>query len=114
MRDVAVAHCVWERTPSLVQALAHAGMDTAPRFIVHILHRVYGVGGHHETATLITVVLAASAAVVCREVVDGENAKFMHNCSTLSFVRNRERNVLSGSRVHSALKHHLFRGVNSI
>ena len=59
-------------------APAPAGVDTAPLHRAY-LSRVYDVGGPHKTATLITVVPAASAAtaaVVYREVVDGKRKLF--------------------------------------
>ena len=82
-------------------------------------HRDYGVGGHHKTTTLLTVLLVASAAtaeVVYREVVDGKKVKLTRSALRIHplEIEACERNVLSGSRVHSALKPPHFRGVSSV
>ena len=94
-------------------------------FIVSTSYRGYGVGGPHKTTTLITVLLAASAATASsrRKIVRlfiGKSLMerkqyWIHNClSTHSLeIEVRERNVLSESRVHSALKLPQIRGVCS-
>ena len=71
---------------------------------------LYEVGGPHQTTILSTVLLAAfaaTAAVVCCEVVDKGKQNLMHNCSVFTSVGDRglRRNVLTGFRVHSALEH---------
>ena len=79
---------------------------TQPHFIVPFFHRVHGVGGPHKTTTLITVLLAASAAtaaVVYREVVDGKKAKFMRNCSMHTSVGDRGLRKDCAQRIPSAL-----------
>ena len=79
---------------------------TQPSFFVPSFHRVYGVGGPHKTTTLITVLLAASAAtaaVVYREVVDGKKAKFMRNSSMHTSVGDRGPRKECAQRILSAL-----------
>ena len=92
------------------------------------LHRDYGVGGHHKSTTLITVLRAASAAAAkpthctfssgrksgrlfIEKSLMGKESKTECTivlCTHPLEIEVFERNVLSGSRVHSALKHRQF------
>ena len=58
-------------------APAGAGVYTAPSHRAHLSLCLYGVGGPNKTTILITVLLAAfaaTAAVVYRKLVDGEES----------------------------------------
>ena len=85
---------------------------------VSTFHRGYGVGGHHKITTLIIVLLAASAATAFPSRrksgllfidkalwIRKQNSCAIVLCAHPMEIEACERNVLSGSRVRSAVKH---------